>query len=70
MVDVKPSNIKLVERAKRIICEATGVDYKIAQEVYQKANNSVKTAIVMILNDCDYNEALAILKKNNNFIKS
>ena len=70
MVDVNPSNIKLVERAKRIICEATGVDYKIAQEVYQKANNSVKIAIVMILNDCDYNEALAILKKNNNFIKS
>ena len=70
MVDVKPSNIKLVERAKRIICEATGVDYKIAQEVYQKANNSVKIAIVMILNDCSYEQALAILEKNNNFIKS
>ena len=68
MVDVKPSNIKLVERAKRIICEATGVDYEIAQEVYQKANNSIKIAIVMILNDCSYDEALAILKKNNNFI--
>jgi N-acetylmuramic acid 6-phosphate etherase len=70
MVDVKPSNIKLVERAKRIICEATGVDYDIAQDIYQKANNSVKIAIVMILNDCSYDEALAILKKNNNFIKS
>jgi N-acetylmuramic acid 6-phosphate etherase len=68
MVDVKPSNIKLVERAKRIICEATGVDYEIAQEVYQKANNSVKIAIVMILNDCSYDESLAILKKNNNFV--
>lgn len=68
MVDVKPSNIKLVERAKRIICEATDVDYKTAQEFYQQANNSVKLAIVMILNDCDYAEALAILKKNNNFV--
>lgn len=35
-----------------------------------KANKSVKVAIVMILNDCDYEQALAILKKNNNFIKS
>lgn len=69
MVDVKPSNIKLVERAKRIICEATGVEYEIAQDAYQKSNNSVKTAIVMILNDCDYDQALAILVKNNNFIK-
>ncbi|MED7788215.1 N-acetylmuramic acid 6-phosphate etherase [Francisella sp. 19X1-34] len=70
MVDVKPTNEKLVERSKRIICEATGVDYDIAQSFYVKANKSVKLAIVMILNDCDYNQALAILKNNNNFIKS
>ena len=70
MVDVNPSNIKLLERAKHIICEATGVDYEITQETYKKAKNSVKTAIVMTLNDCDYAEALAILDKNNNFIES
>ncbi|MBK2256627.1 N-acetylmuramic acid 6-phosphate etherase [Francisella philomiragia] len=70
MVDVKPTNEKLVERSKNIICEATGVDYVTAQDFYIKANKSVKVAIVMILNDCDYEQALAILKKNNNFIKS
>ncbi|MBY7734684.1 N-acetylmuramic acid 6-phosphate etherase [Francisella philomiragia] len=70
MVDVKPTNEKLVERSKNIICEATGVDYVTAQDFYMKANKSVKVAIVMILNDCDYEQALAILKKNNNFIKS
>ena len=70
MVDVKPTNEKLVERSKKIICEATGVDYDIAQDFYKKANKSVKLAIVMILNDCDYNQALAILKNNKNFIKS
>lgn len=69
MVDVKSTNEKLVERAKNIICEATDVDYETAQDFYLKANKSVKVAIVMILNDCDYNEALAILSKNNNFIK-
>ncbi|MEY8702239.1 N-acetylmuramic acid 6-phosphate etherase [Francisella philomiragia] len=70
MVDVKPTNEKLVERSKNIICEATGVDYVTAQDFYIKANKSVKVAIVMILNDCDYEQALAILKDNNNFIKS
>lgn len=70
MVDVKSTNEKLVERAKNIICEATGVSYEIAQDIYAKANKSVKVAIVMILNDCDYEEALAILKNNRNFIKS
>lgn len=70
MVDVKPTNEKLVERSKLIICEATGVDYDTAQVFYEKSNKSVKLAIVMILNDCDYNQALAILKNNNNFIKS
>ncbi|MEY8714551.1 N-acetylmuramic acid 6-phosphate etherase [Francisella philomiragia] len=70
MVDVKPTNEKLVERSKNIICEATGVDYVTAQDFYMKANKSVKVAIVMILNDCDYEQALAILKNNNNFIKS
>jgi N-acetylmuramic acid 6-phosphate etherase len=69
MVDVKPTNQKLVERSKIIICEATGVDYNTAQDFYIKAHKSVKVAIVMILNDCDYVEALAILKKSNNFIK-
>ncbi|MDE5018665.1 N-acetylmuramic acid 6-phosphate etherase, partial [Francisella tularensis subsp. holarctica] len=37
---------------------------------YLKANKSVKVAIVMILNNCDYEKALAILKNNKNFIKS
>ncbi|AIT09937.1 N-acetylmuramic acid-6-phosphate etherase [Candidatus Francisella endociliophora] len=70
MVDVKPTNEKLVERSKNIICEATGVDYETAQRFYTKAAKSVKVAIVMILNDCDYDQALAILKNNRNFIKS
>lgn len=70
MVDVKPTNQKLIERSKNIICEATGVNYTTATDFYLKANKSVKVAIVMILNDCDYEKALAILKNNNNFIKS
>ncbi len=69
MIDVKSTNEKLVERAKRIIVDATGVDYQTAEKNYLKANASVKTAIVMILNDCSYDEALLILSKNQNFIR-
>ena len=70
MIDVKPTNKKLTERAKSIISEATGVDYSLAQEFYKKANNSVRVAITMILNNCNYNQALTILKNNNNLICS
>ena len=31
MVDVKPTNEKLVERSKRIIMEATGCSYEVAE---------------------------------------
>ncbi len=69
MVDVKSTNKKLVERSKLIISQATSVDYDMASRFYIKSNGSVKVAIVMILNDCEYDEAIAILNRNNNFIK-
>ena len=34
MVDVKPTNQKLIERSKNIICEATGVNYATATRIY------------------------------------
>ncbi|GAB4221787.1 MAG: N-acetylmuramic acid 6-phosphate etherase [Francisella sp.] len=68
MVDVKPTNQKLVERAKNIICEATGVSYEVAEDFFLKAKKSVKVAIIMIINNCDYEQAVAILKNNNGFI--
>ncbi|MHB1023266.1 MAG: N-acetylmuramic acid 6-phosphate etherase [Acidobacteriaceae bacterium] len=46
MVNVKPTNAKLVDRAQRIIAEATGVDQATAARLLEEAG-SVKTAIVM-----------------------
>ena len=48
MVDVKPTNAKLVERCKRIVCEATGVDYDTATEALEKCGYRAKVAIVML----------------------
>ena len=66
MVDVKTSNQKLVERAKRIIMKTTGTDYEKASSVLEKAGNDVKTAIAMILLDIDRDMATEKLKQYDN----
>ncbi|WP_239003855.1 N-acetylmuramic acid 6-phosphate etherase [Nocardia panacis] len=49
MVDVNPSNVKLVDRAQRIVAEATGVDSDTAAVLLAAADGHAKTAIVMRL---------------------
>ncbi|HEX7158416.1 MAG TPA: N-acetylmuramic acid 6-phosphate etherase [Edaphobacter sp.] len=56
MVNVKPTNIKLVDRAQRIIAEATGVDRAEAARLLDQAG-SVKVAIVMQKLSLDRNAA-------------
>lgn len=48
MVDLKASNKKLEDRARRLICHATGVDSETAGEYIIKAGSHVKLAILMI----------------------
>ena len=69
MVDVQPTNLKLTERSKRIIMEATQVDYQTAGEYYEKAHHHVKTAIVMILLQCSYDEAAEKLEAADGFVR-
>jgi N-acetylmuramic acid 6-phosphate etherase len=47
MVNVQPKNEKLVDRARRIIAQVTGVPYERAAELLEAAGKNVKTAIVM-----------------------
>ncbi|WP_125649829.1 N-acetylmuramic acid 6-phosphate etherase [Lapidilactobacillus gannanensis] len=68
MVDVKPTNIKLVDRAKRIIHEATGVSMAEAAKFYEAAQHQPKVAIVMINGDVDYATAEKVLRENHGFI--
>ncbi|GAB5520539.1 MAG: N-acetylmuramic acid 6-phosphate etherase [Rhodothermales bacterium] len=53
MVDLQMTNAKLVERSKRIIMMATGVDYDEAGNALTEADGHVKTAIVMLLANVD-----------------
>lgn len=68
MVDVRATNEKLVERAKRIVCEATGVEREIAENALDETKFDVKLAIFMILSGLSINEAKERLSKNKGYI--
>lgn len=69
MVDVKPTNEKLIERSKRIIMQATETDYETAAKYFEEADQNVKLAIVMILTDSNKVEATAKLADARGFVK-
>lgn len=68
MVDMKASNQKLLQRAKKIVAEATGVSEERAQEYLEKADYNAKLAIVMIEKNCTLKEAKLSLEKAQGFI--
>ena len=47
MVNVQPKNTKLLDRARRIVAQTTGVSYERAGELLAEAGSNVRTAIVM-----------------------
>lgn len=53
MVDVKQSNEKLVVRSQNIVMNATECSRETAKDVLQQSDGHVKTAILMILAECD-----------------
>lgn len=69
MVDVKPTNEKLVERSKRIIMQATDADYETAARYFEEAEQNVKLAIVMILTNSSKAAAAEKLVQANGFVK-
>ncbi|MCS6809004.1 MAG: N-acetylmuramic acid 6-phosphate etherase [Bacteroidota bacterium] len=69
MVDLQMTNAKLVERAKRIVMDITGVDYDEASRVLVEARGHVKTALVMILAQCDADSARQRLAAADGFVR-
>jgi N-acetylmuramic acid 6-phosphate etherase len=69
MVDMKATNGKLVERAKRIVTESTGCDLETAVKTLEQTGYNCKTAIVMILAGISQDEAEARLEKNRGFVR-
>ncbi|MBP5297737.1 MAG: N-acetylmuramic acid 6-phosphate etherase [Lachnospiraceae bacterium] len=65
MVDVKPSNEKLIHRCKKIVSDATGVTIEEAEAYLDKCGYRPKIAIVMILCGVDSETARDLLKTND-----
>ena len=70
MVDVRPTNEKLVERSKRIIMQATDCNYELAEQKFAEAGENVKLAIVMILTNCSAKVGLEKLQQADDFVKN
>ena len=69
MVDVRPTNAKLIERAKRIVAMGAGVSRQRAGEVLVQAGLNPKTAIVMIKRECSAELAAHYLTAAGGFIR-
>ena len=63
MVDVKPSNEKLIRRCVTIVCAATECDEATATAALEACEYRPKTAIVMVLMGVGAEEAKALLNK-------
>ena len=69
MVDVQPTNEKLRERSLQILMEATDISRNQAKEIYERADNNLKVAILMQLLDVTIEEAQRRLKQENGHVK-
>jgi N-acetylmuramic acid 6-phosphate etherase len=70
MVDVQPTNIKLRQRARRIVAEATGLDLHQATEILSACNGEVKTAIVAVLGELSPEKARIRLRETDGFVRN
>ncbi|MBV8732186.1 MAG: N-acetylmuramic acid 6-phosphate etherase [Acidobacteriia bacterium] len=57
MVNVQPTNHKLVDRATRIVAQAAALDYESARQALSRAGNSVRVAIIMVKTGVEREEA-------------
>lgn len=69
MVDMKATNIKLVDRACRIVVEATGATREEAEQALKQTDYEVKPAILMILTGVDAPTAQARLADSRGYLR-
>ncbi|UZJ80189.1 N-acetylmuramic acid 6-phosphate etherase [Fictibacillus sp. KU28468] len=69
MVDVQPSNKKLVQRAKNIVVEATGCSPEEAEQALSDHDGYAKGAILQLLTELSPSETKTLLEKKNGMLK-
>ncbi len=70
MVDMKATNVKLVDRACRMLMEATGASREEAEIVLKQTDYEVKPAILMVLSGLDAASARAKLDLHHGFLRA
>ncbi|MBR6789454.1 MAG: N-acetylmuramic acid 6-phosphate etherase [Oscillospiraceae bacterium] len=69
MVDLTPTNIKLVDRTARIVMQATGADRATADAALAAAGAKPKVAIVTLLTGCDSETAVKALDEADGLVR-
>jgi N-acetylmuramic acid 6-phosphate etherase len=69
MVDLRATNNKLIDRSQRIVMEVCGVSREEATKLLERANKSVKLAIVMQKKNASREEAEKLLAENGGVIR-
>ncbi|MEY4475741.1 MAG: N-acetylmuramic acid 6-phosphate etherase [Pseudomonadota bacterium] len=70
MVDVKATNVKLIDRACRIVVEATGASRIDAEHALSQTEYDVKPAILMILKGIGSDQARQSLQQHNGYLRA
>ena len=70
MVDLKPTNAKLVRRAIRLTMLATGASEAIAQETLEACGFQIKVAIIAIAKEIDVEAAAARITAANGSVRA
>ncbi len=69
MIDLKATNEKLKDRAVRIVSQIAEVDNNIAKETLANCDWKIKTAIVALKNNVEFDKANEELKKNHGVLR-
>jgi N-acetylmuramic acid 6-phosphate etherase len=69
MVDVRATNAKLRDRARRIVLQATGAGLESVDRALIEADGEVKIAILMLLTGADVGEARARLAAHHGVVR-
>src|SRR6201984_1703341 len=69
MVDLHPTNMKLIARAARIVMLAAGCAAEQAQEALKRTDNDVKLAILMTVTGMPIEEAKLALRSAGGFLR-
>lgn len=68
MVDMLPTNAKLVQRAEKIVMQAAKSSEESAKQALKAADFNIKAAIVMLKAGCDLAASLSLLKQGGGVV--